>query len=389
MEDASAHVFFSLLRSGVQGDCLTDAEKAYVLENMIPSFFSVSKRHDVAHILGYSLEMNGLVDNNLPVASKLYEQQMTAIYRYEHILYETENIRKVLTEIKIPFVLLKGAVIREIYPEPWMRTSCDIDVLVHEEDIDACVRALCEKLQYTAEKDRAYHDISLYSQSGVHLELHFNILENSEKLDKVLSEVWEYCSPISENSYEYKMSNEYLFFHIVAHMSYHFVHGGCGIKPFIDLWLLLNKLDFDEDILETLLYRCNLISFFEYAKSLCAVWFDSQSHNDITRAMQEWILSGGVYGSLENKIIAEQRKRGGKLRYIISRIFLPYSFLCVSYPVLKRHKWLLPVCHARRWFGFIFGGNKRRSMRELYVNSKISEEQKNQNNLLFSNLGLN
>ena len=34
------------------------------------------------------------------------------------------------------------------------------------------------------------------------------------------------------------MTPEYLIFHNVAHMSYHFSHGGLGVRPYIDLYLL-------------------------------------------------------------------------------------------------------------------------------------------------------
>ena len=35
-----------------------------------------------------------------------------------------------IKKVQIPFLPLKGSVIRQYYPEPWMRTSCDIDILV-------------------------------------------------------------------------------------------------------------------------------------------------------------------------------------------------------------------------------------------------------------------
>ena len=41
-----------------------------------------------------------------------------------------------LEKAQIPFVPLKGSVIRKYYPEAWMRTSSDIDVLVHKEDVE-------------------------------------------------------------------------------------------------------------------------------------------------------------------------------------------------------------------------------------------------------------
>ena len=48
---------------------------------------------------------------------------MIAIYRYEKINYELNRLRSALNEAQIPFIPLKGSVLRQYYPEPWMRTS--------------------------------------------------------------------------------------------------------------------------------------------------------------------------------------------------------------------------------------------------------------------------
>ena len=91
----------------------------------LEKLYELSKSHDLAHIVGNSLIKNGLVtDPELKAAFK--KQIMTAVYRYEKIQYELTRLKDVLNEAKIPFIPLKGSVIRKFYPEPWLRTSCDI-----------------------------------------------------------------------------------------------------------------------------------------------------------------------------------------------------------------------------------------------------------------------
>ena len=118
------------------------------------------------------------------------------LYRYLLFNYEYMRLCDTLETAKIDHLPLKGSIIREYYPESWMRTSCDIDILVHEQDLDRAVQTLCETLGYHTEGEREYHDISLFSPSGIHLELHFNILENTERIDGLLSRVWEFSKPI-------------------------------------------------------------------------------------------------------------------------------------------------------------------------------------------------
>ena len=147
------------------------------------------------------------------------------------------KIRAALDDAQIPYIPLKGSVLRYLYPIPELRTSSDIDVLVQDDDLEKAVYAI-ENATSFVNKKRNYHDISMVN-SQVHLELHFSILENMENIDRQLSRVWEYVVP-AEGS-RYKLTPEYQIFHIVAHMSYHMVHGGLGIRPFLDLWLLRKK----------------------------------------------------------------------------------------------------------------------------------------------------
>ena len=70
----------------------------------------------------------------------------------------------------MPFLPWKGAVFCKYYPEEWMRTSCDIDVLVRRDGLDGAVAWLTKRYGYV-EKERATHDVSLYSMTGIHVEL--------------------------------------------------------------------------------------------------------------------------------------------------------------------------------------------------------------------------
>ena len=74
-----------------------------------------------------------------------------AVFRYEQLNYENERICMALEKAQIPFIPLKGSIIRKYYPESWMRTSCDVDVLVHEEDAEKAVDVLVKEYGYTQE----------------------------------------------------------------------------------------------------------------------------------------------------------------------------------------------------------------------------------------------
>lgn len=362
-----------------------DAEAFRALsEEELKELYKLSKKHDLAHIVGNALIKSGVLTEG-KVKAAFEKEIFTAVYRYEKLNYELGEIRRVLGEAKIPFIPLKGAVIRKYYPEPWQRTSCDIDVLVKEENLDKAISALVNALGYTAEEKKNYHDISLYSPSGMHLELHFNLKETIEKLDGVLVRAWDYAR--EKENCEYEFDNEFLFFHLYAHASYHFVGGGCGIRPFIDFYLLRKKLTADEEKLGGLLDEAGIKFFAEKADELANVWFGDGEKGEITEEMEEFVLSGGVYGNSENHAAVKQAKKG-KFGHLWSRIWLPYESLIILYPSLKGKRILQPFYEIRRWFKLFKKSTFRRSVNELKVNAGMSDDTLSKTQKLLQDLKL-
>ncbi len=361
--------------------------------------YKLSKAHDVAHLVGDALNKNGVFEN-LPadldeneraaiakVKEKFDEQIFTAVYRYENINYELERLKETLEEAKIPFIPLKGSVIRKYYPEPWMRTSCDIDILVKEKDADNAAEYLQTQLQYGVDR-KGQHDVSMFTASNVHVELHFKLLDSDFKQVKDLMGVWsgDEISLLSDS--EYQMSKELFLLYHIYHMAKHFVHGGCGIKPFIDLWIIKNKVGFDEGKAQKMLQESGLLAFFERSTDLVNVWFEDKDHSEITQEMEDYILQGGVYGTLKQNLAMSQNKKGGKFRHLISRIFLSYKDMAVYYPSLKKCPILFPFYQVRRWCRILFCGGRKAAMNEIKVNQNITTEEQERAKKLLEELNL-
>ena len=380
--DKIGRVMMNLIGSEICGnDIRTDEVKA-LSDEELKALYKLSKLHDLAHLIGNALIKNKLISEG-KVKSAFEKELYTAVFRYESINYELGNIKKILSENEIPFIPLKGSVIRKYYPEPWMRTSCDIDILVHEENIDKAVKALIEN-GYTKER-KNYHDVSLYSAGGVHLELHFSILESKENIDKVLSRAWDHAE--RKDGFEYSFTNEFFLYHNIAHASYHFIGGGCGVRPFIDLFILLEKLQYNVEKLNKLLIEAGIKTFADKMEELSKVWFDGRGHTEITEKMQDFVLTGGVYGSMEQHAAMEQTK-DGKFRHMLTRIFMPYSSLATYYPNLKKCPILLPFYQICRWFRILFCGGSKKAIHEMKVIADTDKTKVDTVRRLIDELGL-
>jgi len=282
---------------------------------------------------------------------------------------------------------LKGSVIRKYYPEPWMRTSCDIDVLVHENDIEKAMSFLVKK-SGAACKTKGSHDVGLFLNS-VHIELHYSLIESDVvgKADIPLQNVWNYAQQIEQTS-QYTLNEEMFYYYHIAHMAKHFIHGGCGIRPFIDLWLYNRVNTGNTDKRNELLLEGGLVKFSEKTEKLSSVWVEGKKHDITTQEMEGFILRGGVYGTFDNSVIIQQSKKRGKFYYVLSRIFLPYKTLTKYYPKLKRRKWLLPFYEVKRWLEILFSKRIKHGIREFSIGNDIKKEEYEETQHMIETLGL-
>ena len=187
--------------------------------------YKLAGRHSLAHLISQYVFENR-IGISPETAAGFQQAQILCVYKHERMKHAYGQICGAFEEAEVAYIPLKGSVLRDFYPDESMRTSCDIDILVREEELDRAVNVLVEKGFRCGE--RHYHDISLYAPNGTHLELHFNIQENMEQLDTVLKHAWEYAQP--EQGMRYGFRREFFVFHMYAHMAYHFLSGGCGIS---------------------------------------------------------------------------------------------------------------------------------------------------------------
>ena len=320
------------------------------------ALYRLSRKHDTAHLVADALQKLSLMPEDEKVRSAFEKAQMTAVCREIRLTEATQRIREAFCRAEIPFVPLKGAVIRSYYREPWMRTSCDVDVLIHENDLNKATHVLTD-IGFTTDGKQDFHDVSFYD-GDVHLELHFNIREKMKRIDGLLADVWEYTERFDDM--EYRESPEFYLFHHVAHMSYHFAAGGCGIKPFLDLWILRQNGFCEEEKIFPLLRQCGLIPFYLAVSELTDVWLEGKEHTELTRQMEAYVLSGGVYGNSENRNASGAARKKGRFRYLWSVAFPSYQAMRVLYPSLRKNKWLLPFCYIHRFFAKLFGRDRKR-----------------------------
>ena len=376
---------FTLLRFEMQGTELSTDEKMAVKPEVLPTLFKLSKKYDVAHLVGDALDKNDLLPDGTEAKKRFLQERNMAVYRYEQMQYELEQICETLEKAKIPFIPLKGSIIRKYYPEPWMRTSCDIDILVKEENLSTAIDALRQELNYHHDST-GNHDAHLFAESGVHLELHYKLNPNDEQWNAILTNIWEHLQDVE--TYHCSLTDEMFYFYHIAHMAGHFKVGGCGIRPFLDLYLLRKYVNYNQEQLIRLLEEGGLLAFNQGVCALSDYWFAGITPSQRTLDMQDFILNAGMYGGMENRVSIDKVKKRNRVGILFSRIFLPYARLKFQYPILQKYKILFPFYQVKRWFNLLNKGKRKQVVRELQATVHQDEEASMHIKGLLDDLGL-
>ncbi len=384
----NVQVLFSLLRNTLFDEEIDKETKCAAIEKA-DAIYGIAKHHDVVHLLYNAYEKCNFNLLSEDLKKLIKKKHFVSVVRYERTNYDFDNIKKVFESECIPFIPLKGSVIREYYPEPWMRTSCDIDILVHETDIERASEILVNACG--CEKDKAgTHDVSFCSANGTHIELHYKLSEIyfDNAAESLVDDVWNYSYPKDGYRYCYALTDEFFYMYHIYHMAKHFEIGGCGIRPFLDLWLLDNKVPHENDKRDSLLEKSGLLKFANSCRELSEYWFSDGENNETVNALQRFIIVGGVYGNSNNRHLVVRAKNDNRIKRVLKTVFLSYDKLKIQYPIVGKHKWLMPFFEVLRWFRIFKPGYGKIAKEELIVSSKPRDEGTESFTLFLKQIGL-
>lgn len=381
-------ILLSILREEIGGNEISEHVKSELSSEICSKLYILSEKHDIAHIVAAAFSRMGLLGKD-EISLKFNRRLMSAVYRREQMNCVLKQVCDILEKSEIPHIPLKGSVLCQYYPQTWMRTSCDVDILIHKNDSEKAIKSLCE-LGYELQKTTSVHDYSLFSPGGVHLELHFSLMqeEHLATANTVLESVWDYAVPEVESAYRMNLTNEMFVLYHMAHMAKHFIHGGCGIRPFMDLWIMKSKMPVETDRLHRILQDAQLLDFYKSACDLAAVWFGNCPHSMITKQMESFILTGGVYGTINNSAVMKAATGETKARSFMKLLILSREGLEILYPKLEKYPMLMPYYQVKRWFG-VFRKKRRDRIKHITsVRNSVSREDAESAANLLESLGL-
>lgn len=292
---------------------------------------------------------------------------------------ELDVLLKLLCDRGLHPIVVKGAVVRPLYPNPDKRQSTDEDILVSESEFVAAQRVLCE---FGMEPTGTYGEDSFeigYRKKGspLYVELHRALFApDAAAFRSFLSffENWESYTAeyeVQKGKAVSSLSPHDHMLYLILHAYKHFVHSGFGIRQAADIGMwaeaYYDRIDWDRlyrqcERADALVFSATVMElsriYLGRGPLLCDKWKDIAAP---AGPMLCDMLSGGIYGSADltrqhsatvtlGALEADRAKK--KSSTAASALFLPKSRLVGRYPYLNKYPWLLPVAWAARIFGY-------------------------------------
>ena len=270
--------------------------------------------------------------------------------------------------------VMKGIVLRALYPHPEQRASSDEDLLIRPEEFPAYHRALLayglSPLNPNADLDEE-HEVSYADRErGLYIELHKSLFppesEAYGELVSLFDGAPDRCVPVSVYGRELVTLSptDHLLF-LLCHAYKHFLHGGVGIRQVCDIGLFCAHYGLEIDW-PRIRRSCDSVRVSRFVSALLRITqrrlgFEMPtafSDLDVDEQdLLEDILSGGLYGvkdinrahssTITLDAVAKQKK-GRRRSGALASVFLPLADMQGKFPYLKSYPWLLPVAWVQR-----------------------------------------
>lgn len=293
--------------------------------------YNLAEKHSVTAII--TQEIKQLPKEFMPQGKLLSAFNQKLGYTEQGFEFKMQTLSvliSVLSAAKIPHLLVKGAVLRSLYPVAELRTGEDTDVVIRQSDLIHAVDILKEK---GFETECLENNLATLKFGNEYFEIHTE-LENINVQSKIY-----FSTPfddISECSgYTYKLKPIYHLLYVITHIAHHLKAGGAGIRMIMDIDVLIrNYPDID---MAYFMNICENIRIRKTAQALIALskkWFDTPVAIDFTfedkdnlflyGSLFQTMLDGGAFGEAGKNTIERNIGKKGKETFFswLKRLFL-------------------------------------------------------------------
>ncbi len=317
--------------------------------------YRLAALHGISALVWQGMKKQGIATEQIPapVRQRFEAEHFRAVYRDTQMEFIKSELQKGFEKEEIPYVFLKGAQLKYAYPEPALRTMCDMDILVRTDDYDKITRIAKTFHGEPYYGDGNHHNFQF--PGGVAVECHPNLIHPGLLVGTEMNPGWQYTENVQGKT-ERLMTPEGMYLHTLTHLADHFIAGGVGVRFVLDVWICNHRSKpYDREFVQKELKRFHLLDFAEKIEALAEVWFSDKETTPLLEELGEYILTSGSHGRTDRAMLnaVSLSPGGNRFSALWHKVFYPREELETRYPWSRGKPWLLPAAWCARAFGAV------------------------------------
>ncbi|MBQ6290046.1 MAG: nucleotidyltransferase family protein [Clostridia bacterium] len=324
-------------------------EKSWTEGMDLSLVYEAAQNHKLAAAAGMALESAG-------IRNGAFVQAVAKAMRKNALLdADRAELTRKLEEAGIWYMPLKGAILKDLYPRYGMREMADNDILVDASRAKEVSRIMQELGFKVKEAGKRHHD-EYWKPPVSNFEIHRMLFSGLDGVvfHEYYTDVEKHLIPDKEGACGRHFSTEDFYLYLVAHECKHYRNGGTGIRSLLDTYVFLkhygDKLNMDYVAAEA--EKMGTTAFEKQNRKLAIQVFGGETLTEADRERLTYYASSGAYGTFDHDVANKVNDFGGgfrgKIRFFLSRLFMPMDKIKYAYPLVYRHKILLPFLYVYR-----------------------------------------
>lgn len=347
MKKLSDNFIYGIYSCRLLSSVLNGAESVAMPEGMtLEGLYAYQNEQDVTNMAYVALQKLGFSAGQLKEFQEDYKLNMLREARFE---LGGQQVFDAFEKAEINFLPLKGAILKNYYPNPALRTFTDIDIYVGK-DFEKAEKVLFE-LGYEKTGFDGHNDVGYSKKPSLHIELHKELFPDDYDFEGYFDEPFKHTDLKDGYKYYHLYKTDDFFIHVLCHLYKHFTFGGCGLRQYLDIYVMTKKMELDMDYIRSELKSFGMEGFLDTTLKLDRFFFDGEKPDDELIEIAEFVFNNSTFGNAENRLVLDYDKQNGEKRtlwgnitYFMDRWQLKYSQMIPRYKILKFLPFLLPFC---------------------------------------------
>lgn len=365
------------------------------LENRMPAAIPDTVSFEELEQIAYSAQMPYMILGALIRLSLSKEQVIRCRNALKtstlKTLLQVQTVRDIqdrLEKAGIRNQVLKGAVMKYMYPRVELREMSDIDFMIYEKDFTDTERILEEAGFHRSQAIK--HHVIYQKPPLLTVEMHWDLYEKTVDKSQYLYYKDQFRAVLAQGkNYTYEFSKENFYVYMISHMAKHFYENGCGIRNLVDIYVFNQKYGniIDRSLVEQELAKCGILHFESHIAKLAKLWLEDGECTEFYANLFRYMVDCGIYGKGENGIwgqLCKQNTWKHKKRMNLTYYFPTAQYMKEYYPWLEGKEILLPTAWLCRGVHGLFHKDcverakklkdreKYRIMMEIYHNLELN-----------------